>query len=227
MSSDKELFKKGLAQLREEGYKPVPLDQQINNTNTPVVNDFLSKMAGKWKQVTAITEAKDQQNMPPPMQQRKTQQQVQAPASSRAATMDLPRGISASPSYIDESFTGAVDPREDDDYFERMQQEKLQAYRNKATTQQMPPQAQPIREQYTQQQVQPIYQQPVYQPSAAPLNEDKVAQVAETVLKDVVLNMYIEEKIRKVLSEGLSDDRIKQVVKQTIKELTEYNKSKK
>lgn len=224
MNPEKEIFKRGLAQLREEGYVPVPPDKQQvqNNTNNPAANDFIAKMAGRWKQVTAVTEAKDVGIAPPRQQNHSI---PPPPQQLRAATMDIPYGVSTSPSYVDEGFGGAVDPREDDAYFERMQMEKMQAFRNKQPK--MQPKAQPLQE-YAQPQ-QPAYQQPLQyaQPQQGILNEERVAQVAETVLKDVVLNMYIEEKIRKVLSEGLSDDRIRQVVKQTIKELTEYNKSKK
>jgi hypothetical protein len=213
MSKDKDIFAKGIAQLRAEGF--VPAQQQAVEATFSDKNDFINKMANKWKKVNEAVDA----NSPLPSTQ--PQPRVQsAPPKSSAATMDLPAGLRLDSGYsepmgVNENF----DPREDDAYFERLQQQKLQQVRRSAQPQ---PQQQQIQEQYQAPRQVIQSQAPV-----APLNEQYVQQIAEGVLKDVVLNLYIEEKIRKVLTEGLSDDRIAQVVKQTIKELRDGAPKKK
>jgi len=210
---EKDVFAKGIEQLRAEGF--VPAQQMAVDATVADKNDWMSKMATKWKQVSEATEAKlagvPVEHHPAP--------RVHSAPPRQAATMDLPAdlmGGGRSP-MMNES----IDPREDDDYFERLQQAKLEQVRKK---QQMTEYAQPQQQapQYIQQ---PQYVQP--QQQGGMLTEQRIAQVAETVIKDVVLNLYIEEKIKKVLSEGLSDERIAQVVKQTIRELRDGAAKKK
>jgi hypothetical protein len=227
MSKEKDMFAKGIQQLRAEGF--VPAQQQAVQATLAEKDDWMSKMALKWKHVSQVTEAKANGQSVPQIQQ--VQPRVQnAPSKPAAATMDLPSDIRMGDygsQRIPNSLNEGVDPREDDEYFERMQQQKLQQTRRNIpqTTQSY---------QYTNPPSQPsqfnttapkyVLEQQQY---SQPLNEQLLQQVAESVLKDVVLNLYIEEKIKKVLSEGLSDDRIAQVVKQTIKELRDGAAKKK
>lgn len=251
IAKEKKKFIEGIEQLKKEGYRPQqPQDvaNQITEAKLVGKSDFLRQMATSLatgvpnealkviKTVDKLAESVEVggtidapiATRTAPRQQRN--QPVQPQVSARQPSMyDLPRGVQyTDPQDFEAPIQEAVQGRErdeDDEYFDRMVQQRMA---NTAKTQPQAPQraqgskpvaTQPIYEQYLQQpQMQP---QPIY------INEQVIAEMANKAMKDAITNMLIEEKVKKVITEGLADANIRKVVIKVIQELSEINKQKK